>query len=142
MSVQKTSNFKNQTSDNIQTTNNKQVPFDLEERMTKFSENIVIFCRELQVDHVSRPVVSQLVRSATSIGANYAEANNSSSKKDFRNKIHISKKEAQETKYWLRILEPCFLNRKAEIKQFWGEAHEFVLILQSIANKVDGRMKV
>ncbi len=137
-----TSKFKDQTSDNNQSSRHKRVAFNLEERMAKFGEEVIIFCEGLQVNHISRPVVSQLVRSATSIGANYAEANNSSSKKDFRNKLHIAKKEAQETKHWLRMLNACFSDRHKEIERFQNEAHECLLILQSIANKIDEKVGV
>lgn len=134
--IYQTSKFKLQTSDNTQNSKSEKGIFDLEERMAIFGEKLVVFCRELQVDHVSRPIVTQLVRSATSIGANYAEANNASSKKDFRNKTHIAKKEAQETKHWLRMLKPCYPNRENEIKAYWQEAHEITLILQSIVNNL------
>ncbi len=133
----KNSNFKDQTSDNIQQPKSKLRPFDLEERMSDFGVEIVKFCRSLKADHVTRPLISQLVRSATSIGANYAEANNGSSKKDFRNKAHIAKKEAQETKHWLKMLTPCYLEHRGEISNFWQEAHELTLILQTIINKID-----
>lgn len=137
-----TSNFKIQSSKKLQTPSSKRVPFDLEERMAKFGEEIIIFCRGLNVDHVSRPIVTQLVRSATSIGANYCEANNASSKKDFRNKVHIAKKETQETKHWLRMLGPCYSNQEAKINGFRQEAHELALILQSIVNKLDAKVDV
>lgn len=136
-----TSNLKVQTSNNYQNSNAK-TPFDLEERMSKFGEEIVIFCRGLGVDHVSRPIISQLVRSATSIGANYAEANNASSKKDFRNKAHIAKKEVQETKHWLRMLKPCYPEHEEKIKTLRQEAHEFALILQSIVNKLNEKVEI
>ena len=70
--------------------------FDLEERTAKFGEEIILFCKSLKQDVITRPLINQLIRSGTSIGANYCEANNASSKKDFRNKIFICKKEAQE----------------------------------------------
>lgn len=72
--------------------------YDLEERTSKFGENIIIFCKCLNKNVVSIPIISQIIRSGTSIGANYCEANNASSRKDFQNKIFICKKEAQETK--------------------------------------------
>ncbi len=137
-----TSKFKVQSSNKLQTSNSKKVPFDLEERMTKFGEEIVVFCRGLNVDHVSQPIVTQLVRSATSIGANYCEANNASSKKDFRNKVHIAKKETQETKHWLRMLRPCYSNQEEKIQVFRQEAHELALILQSIVNKLDAKVDI
>ena len=65
--------------------------YDLEERTAKFGENIIVLCKGVKQDSISKPIINQLVRSATSIGANYMEANGASSKKDFRNKIHICK---------------------------------------------------
>lgn len=138
----KTSNFKVQTTNKLQSSKNQTHAFDLEERMATFGEGIVGFCRKLSVDHVSRPIVNQLVRSATSIGANYSEANNASSRKDFRNKAHIAKKEVQETKHWLRMMLPCYPQYGLEIKDFWNEAHELTLILQTIVNKLDGKVGV
>ena len=74
----------------------------------------------------------QLVRSASSIGANYAEANNAGSKKDFRNKIYICKKESQETKYWLKVLKATL--DTAELDILSQESHELNLIFQKIAS--------
>jgi len=73
--------------------------YDLEERTTKFGEEIIIFCKSLSVDTINRPLINQLIRSGTSVGANYMEANGGSSKKDFKNKIFICRKEIQETKH-------------------------------------------
>ena len=137
-----TSNLKLQTSNNEQRSNFKQIPFDLEERMAKFGEDIIIFCKTLEVDHISKPIVSQLVRSATSVGANYSEANNASSRRDFRNKAHIAKKEVQEAKHWLRMLKTCYPTQVESLKLFQQEAHELTLILQSIINKLDIRVGV
>ena len=106
--------------------------FDLEERTIKFGENVILLCRRVKVDFVNRSIIDQLIRSATSIGANYTEANGASSKKDFRNKIYFCKKESQETRYWLRMLtiaSPAFKQELLGLKQ---EAHEFVLIFQKI----------
>ncbi len=68
--------------------------YDLEERTAKFGEDVIGFCKVVKQDAITRPIISQLVRSGTSIGANYMEANAASSKRDFRNKIYICKKEA------------------------------------------------
>lgn len=70
--------------------------YNLEERTLKFGEEMIIFLNKLPASRVNNELIGQLVRSATSIGANYCEANGASSKKDFRNKICISKKEANE----------------------------------------------
>jgi four helix bundle protein len=106
--------------------------YDLEERTTRFSERVMAFCASLRINHINRNVVDQLLRSATSIGANYAEANGASSKSDFRNKVHIAKKEARESQYWLRLLSTAEPARNVELRQLWQEAHEFVLIFQKI----------
>lgn len=106
--------------------------FDLEERTCLFGIEVVKFCKSVKQDVVSRPIVSQLVRSGTSVGANYCEANNASSKKDFRNKIFICKKEAQETKHWLRIITECDLSKKEEARILWKECQELTMIFQKI----------
>ena len=110
--------------------------FDLEDRTAKFGENIIIFCKNANADFVNRPLLSQVIRSGTSIGANYMEANGASSKKDFRNKIFICKKEAQETKHWLRMLITAMPELKPEIQKLWQESHELTLIFQKISSSV------
>jgi four helix bundle protein len=80
-------------------TKQNQPKYDLTERTAKFGEDVIVFCKSVKQDNINKPILNQLVRSGTSVGANYCEANNASSKKDFRNKIFICKKEAQETKY-------------------------------------------
>lgn len=132
------SKYTSKTSDKVQNTNG-QTGFDLEDRMAKFGEGIILLCKSVKQDSITRPLINQIVRSATSIGANYCEANNGSSRKDFRNKAYIAKKEAQETKHWLRMLKAASPDRAVELRVFWKESHEFVLILQSIINKVGGR---
>lgn len=114
---------------------NKQ--YDLEERTAKFGEEIIVLCREVKKDSVNVPIINQLVRSATSIGANYCEANNASSKKDFRNKIFICKKEAQETKYWLRMMAKAVAEKKEKLKELWKECQELTLIFQKICSSLD-----
>src|SRR3972149_7473489 len=106
--------------------------YDLEERTAQFGEAIIKLCRSVNQDVIAKPIVSQLIRSATSIGANYMEANGASSKKDFANKIFICKKEAQETKHWLRMLVKCCPDKSQEIGKLWKEAQELTLIFQKI----------
>ncbi len=83
-------------------TNQSQSPnvktlYDLEERTAGFGERVIVFVKSFPVNEVTRPLIGQLVRSATSIGANYMEADAGESRKDFRQKIAICKKEAKET---------------------------------------------
>lgn len=106
--------------------------YDLGERTSVFSESIIQFCKGLEVDKITQSIVVQLVRSATSMGANYMEARNGSSKKDFKNKIYICKKEAQETEYWLRMILKCFPEKMFEIQTYSKESHELLLIFQKI----------
>jgi four helix bundle protein len=107
--------------------------YDLEERTAKFGEDIVNLCRKVSKDAVTLPIISQLVRSGTSIGANYCEANGASSKKDFKNKIFICKKESNETKYWLRILSRADSGSVDDSRKLWQEVQEFTLIFSKIA---------
>lgn len=113
-----------------------QFKYDLEERTALFGENAIRLCAILPKNELTKPLVHQLIRSSTSIGANYMEANGASSKKDFRNKIHISKKEAQETQHWLRMLSVAAPDYKAELRILWQEAHEFVLIFQKVTTSL------
>lgn len=108
--------------------------FDLEERTAKFGENVILFAKSCPQNAITKPLLSQIVRSGTSIGANYMEANGGSSKKDFRNKIHICKKESQETQHWLRMLGAAIPDKKTELRALWQECHELVLIFQKITN--------
>ena len=119
--------------------NNKT--YNLEERTAKFSEDIIDFIKSIKRDDINKNLIIQLVRAATSIGANYYEANASSSKKDFRNKIYISKKEANETKYWLRLLSKYHPELKEKILVLWQEAHEFHLIFQKVTSTMDNKNK-
>ena len=106
--------------------------YNLEERTIKFSEDIIILVKKIRLDEINRPIIRQLVRSGTSVGANYCEANGASSKKDFRNKIHICKKEIKETKYWLQLLAKATPKHKEEIRSLWKEAQELTLIFSKI----------
>jgi four helix bundle protein len=110
--------------------------YNLEERTALFGEWVIILCKNIRPDIITRPIISQLIRSATSIGANYMEANGGSSKKDFRNKIHICIKEARETKHWLRMLAKCRPDKKSQIKTLWKECQELTLIFGKIISSL------
>lgn len=111
--------------------------YDLEERTAKFGEDVIILCRTIKQDAITRSILSQIVRSSTSVGANYCEANGASSKKDFRNKIHICKKEVQETKHWLRMLSTCVSEKKEDMRILWKEAQELTLIFGKILSTIN-----
>ncbi len=79
--------------------------YDLEKRTFEFAKSVRAFVKKLPQTVCNKEDVKQLVRSSGSVGANYIEANESLSKKDFRMRIKISRKEAKESGYWLRLLE-------------------------------------
>lgn len=115
-------------------------PLKLDERTLAFSKSTLIFCKSQKLTELSRPLISQLVRSATSIGANYAEANNAAPKSDFRNKIFIAKKEAAETKYWLELIAEI-TDDKATCRQLWQECHYILMTLQKIVTTLKNGKK-
>lgn len=106
--------------------------YDLEDRTIKFSIKIIELCKKIQKNSINNPIISQLVKASTSIGANYSEANGASSRKDFINKIYLCKKEAKETKYWLTIVSQAEPLLKEELKSLWKEAQELTLIFSKI----------
>lgn len=83
---------------------NSQRKYDLEERTARFAKEIIKFAKTVPLTPINEPIIRQLVRSGTSIGANYSEADDAESGKDFKHKIGICKKEARETKHWLRMI--------------------------------------
>ena len=107
--------------------------YDLEERTAKFGENIIDFVKTLKRDDINKPLITQIVRSSTSVGANYMEANQASSKKDFKNKIFICRKESNETKHWLRMIARNNEEKSNDCKKLWKEAHELTLIFAKIS---------
>ena len=109
--------------------------FDLEERTALFGEAVIVFAKSVPKGTVTTPLISQIVRSATSVGANYCEADDGVSKKDFLNKIGICKKEARETKHWLRMLATADETQKVECRKLWQEAKELHLIFVAIVRK-------
>ena len=106
--------------------------FDLEERTAKFGEDIIKFIKTIKIIEINRPIILQLIRSATSIGANYCEADGAESKKDFQHKAGICKKESKESKHWLRMLAITNEERTEECRKFWREAQELTLIFSKI----------
>ena|SRR3989339_1848418 len=110
--------------------------FDLEERTAKIGENIIKFCQKINVSLINESLIKQLIRSSTSIGANYMEANGGNSKRDFKNKISICKKEAKETEHWLRMLSICLPEKRGILRELWKEIHQLVLIFSKIQHSL------
>jgi len=120
---------------NNQTPKSNNHKFDLEDRTLEFAMNVVRLCKQLPSNSVNREIISQLVRSGGSVGANYREANDALSKKDFGYRIKISRKEAKETYYWLQLLKEANAEFKGEIDVLLQEALELKSIFSSIAAK-------
>lgn len=110
--------------------------YNLEERTAKFREDIIQFSKTIKQNAITRSIINQLVRSGTGVGANYMEANAASSKKDFKNKIYICKKEVQETKHWLRMIAMAVLEKREESRKLWKEAQELTLIFGKIISSL------
>jgi four helix bundle protein len=106
--------------------------YDLEERTARFGEMVVDFARTIPRDPVTDRIISQLVGAGTSVGANYIEADDSVSKKEFLKCIGTCKKEARETKYFLRMAVRAVPKLKPEARKLWMEARELHLIFAKI----------
>lgn len=115
--------------------------FDLEERTAKFGEGIIEFAKEFPRSMITEPLIGQLVRSGTSVGANYCEADSAETKKDFEHKIGICKKESRESKHWLRMIAKAVPEKKEKARKLWQEANELNLIFTAIVRKSRSRMK-
>lgn len=106
--------------------------YDLENRTARFGEAMIDFAKRIPVTLVTEPLIGQLVRAATSIGANYCEADDAGSKKEFRYRISICKRESRESKHWLRMIAAAAPDLKDEARRHWQEAKELHLIFAAI----------
>ena len=114
--------------------NQPKHPFDLEKRTLIFARNIRDFCKQLPKSLINREYVEQIIRSSGSVGANYIEANESLSKKDFIMRIKISRKEIKETRYWLELIEINDI-QQVELNKLKQESTELLKIFSSIIEK-------
>ena len=128
----------------FQITNSKQIQmtkiqnlkqYDLEERTLKFAKNVVEFTKSLPKSLANIEIIKQLVRAAGSVGANYIEANESLSKKDFAMRIKICRKEAKESRYWLKLVEVGTQDGQRKRESLIEEATQLVKIFSSIVEK-------
>ena len=106
--------------------------FDLEERTARFGEAIIRFAKKIPQSPVNNRLIEQLVGAGTSVGANYCEADDAVSRKDFKNKIGTCRKEARETKFFLRMVATAEPDLKPEARVLWQEAKELHLIFSKI----------
>lgn len=109
-----------------------ELVYDLEERTTLFGEQIVLFAKKIPWGPVNNRLIDQLVGAGTSIGANYCEADDGVSKPDFKHRVGICRKEARETKFFLRMVVTSEPKLKAEARDLWREAHALHRIFSRI----------
>ncbi|KKT96491.1 MAG: hypothetical protein UW97_C0010G0017 [Parcubacteria group bacterium GW2011_GWA2_45_15] len=119
--------------------NSKQ--YDLEERTYKFAKAVRMFVKKLSRNTANFEDSKQLVRSSGSVGANYIEANESLSKKDFLMRIKIARKEAKETQYWLNLVDTSGdMALEKECMILASECKELMLILSSILRNSESKV--
>ena len=106
--------------------------YDLEERTARFGEAVIDFAKTVPQDAVTNRLIGQLVGAATSVGANYVEADDSVSKKEFLKNIGTCRKEAREAKHFLRMIVRAVPELKPEARKRWTEARELNLIFSKI----------
>jgi len=106
--------------------------YDLEERTARFGEAIIDFAKKMPVGPLTERIISQLIGAATSVGANYDEADDAVSKKEFLKCIGTCKKEARESKHFLRIPARAVSELKFEARELWLEAKALHLIFSKI----------
>jgi four helix bundle protein len=106
--------------------------YDLEERTVRFGEAVIDFANTIPRTPVTKRLIEQLVGCGTSVGANYCEADDAVSKKEFRLRCGTCKKEARETKYFLRIVVRAVPELKPQARPLWQEAKELHLIFAKI----------
>ncbi len=114
--------------------NQNKKPYDLEERTFKFAQRVMRYFKTLPRTIVNLEIAKQGIRSSGSVGANFIEANEAFSRKDFLMRIKICRKEAKETIYWLRLSEPIKL-QETEREVLISEATELMKIFGSIIEK-------
>jgi len=108
----------------------------LDDRTLEFAKRLLRLCKTLPRNVAGDELVKQCVRSGTSIGANYREANDALGKKDFLYRLRIARKEAKETAYWLDLILESSPTLKDEIALLLKEVEELGRILSSIISKV------
>ena len=122
----------NDETQNTEKRRNNLPAYDLEERTAKFGESVIMFAKTVPLSPITNRLVDQVVGAATSVGANYCEADDAVSKKDFRYKISICKKESRETKFFIRMIVKAAPELRDAAKPLWQEAKELHLIFAKI----------
>lgn len=112
--------------------NEEAKPYKISHRCYAFSKEVIRYVKECKYDNIFRSLFEQLIRSATSIGANVVEGKSGSSRKDWKNFYVIALKSANETKYWLCLIRDTMNVSDAKIQELINEADEISKIIASI----------
>jgi four helix bundle protein len=115
--------------------NQNRKRFDLEDRTLEFSKRIIHLAKALHQSDINKNLINQVIRSGTSVGANYCEANETETKKDFMFRLRICRKEAKETVYWLNLIIEANRDFENRIIPLLQETIELVKIFASILEK-------
>ena len=107
-------------------------PYDLEDRTALFGETVIDFLKKVPVNPITKRLIDQLSGAGTSVGANYCEADDAPSKKAFRNSISTCKREARESKFFIRMIARAVPELSDDAKPVWQEARELHLIFCKI----------
>jgi four helix bundle protein len=108
------------------------IVYDLEEHTSRFGEQVILFAKKISWNPANNRLIDQLVGAGTSVGANYCEADDGISRPDFRHRISICRKEARETKFFLRMVSTAEPSLKTDARELWKEAHALHLIFSRI----------
>lgn len=117
--------------------NKEKQEFDLGKRTQTLATRIIMLFRTQKLEYMDRPLVMQLIRAVTSVGANYCEANEAITSRDFSHKISICKKEIKEVRFWLSLMGLIFPRLQADWSCFEKEATELNLIFAAIIKKTN-----
>lgn len=114
---------------------NQNPKYDLEERTLEFGKRIIRLCQALPKNTINFKLIDQIVRSGTSMGANYREANETETKKDFQFRMRICRKEGKETIYWLKLIIEANPDYRTRIEPLLQETGELIKIFAAIIVK-------
>ena len=120
--------------------NNKTIVMnDLQKRLVRFSSGIYVVVEPLKNNYLLESSIKQIIKSSTSVGANYSEAQSASSYRDFHNKIRVALKELQETHYWIAFFQET--NPNLNLKELELENVELIKILSTISKKTETKTR-
>jgi len=121
-----------ETTEKRETAGRNGKPYDLEERTALFGEDVIEFLKKVPANDITKRLISQLAGAGTSVGANYCEADDAPSKKAFKNSISTCKREARESKFFIRMIVKAVPELKEQARPLWQEAKELHLIFAKI----------